>query len=85
MILFSPASEIDAIVHGSLPVHAPLVAWLQREGIPVIDTTDAVVAEAHKVGVDPLIQFHYRPRGNGIIARVLADRLPSHVGATCLP
>ena len=85
VILFSPASEIDAIVHGSPPVHAPLVAWLQREGISVVDTTDAVVAEARQVGVDPLIQFHYRPQGNEIIARVLAEMLPGRVGATCPP
>ena len=84
VIIFSPADEIEAGLRGDGRLHAPLVEWLAREGVPTIDVTDALTEEARRSGVPAVVRYHYRPLGNEVVARTLAERLPGLIGQTCV-
>jgi hypothetical protein len=45
--------------------------------------TDALTEEARRSGVPAVVRYHYRPLGNEVVARTLADRLPGLIGQTC--
>ena len=83
VVVFSPASEIEAALAGRDAIYAPLLEWLAREGVATIDVTDALVDEARRSGVSAVAIHHYTARGNDIVARTLARRLPEVVGAPC--
>ncbi|MFN8526821.1 MAG: hypothetical protein U0821_27270 [Chloroflexota bacterium] len=81
VIVFSPASEIEAQMGSRAPIYSPLLAALRAENVPVVDVTDALVARARQVGVNGVIQFHYREAGNRAVAEALAQRLPPLIGS----
>lgn len=83
VLLFSPASELDAMLHGRPPAHAPLRDWLASSGIPYVDVTDPLVDEARTSGLNAVVDTHYRPRGNTVVARRLASTLLDLVAPTC--
>jgi hypothetical protein len=83
VVVLTTPSEISSLVRGGTPVHLPLLDWLRRAGIPTVDVTDALVDEARRAGVDAVVEFHYRPLGNEVVAKALADRLPTLVAGTC--
>jgi hypothetical protein len=64
-------------------VHGALLAALESHGIPTIDLTDALGERARSVGVSELIETHYRPAGNELVAEVLAQKLPGLIQPTC--
>jgi hypothetical protein len=83
VIILSPGSEISSVLQGKGPIYAPLLAWLEREGIPTVDVTNALVDEARRSGLAKVVEHHYRPLGNEVVARTLANQLPPLVEGTC--
>lgn len=85
VLLLSPEDDLNRALRGEPPVYQPLAEWLDRQGIPTLDPTDELVAEARRSGVAAVMgdRTHYRPLGNSIVADVLARRLPPLVTASC--
>jgi len=83
VVVFSPLNVIETLLSGGAPVHAPLVQWLDRAGIATIDVTDALVEEARRSGPEAVVEAHYTPLGNRVVAAELAHRLPDLVDSRC--
>jgi hypothetical protein len=83
VLVFIPANRIEAELRGEPRMHAPLLARLEREGVPVIDLSDRLVAEARRGGIASVVKYHYTPIGNAAVADELRIRLPSAIGAAC--
>jgi hypothetical protein len=83
VIIFSEVSEIPSQVAGNPPVYAPLLDWLKRERVPTLDVTPDLVAEAARSNPAAVIDHHYTPLGNRIVAQSLARQLPPMIQGTC--
>ncbi len=83
VVIFTPISEVRAFLEGRGKAHEPMLAWLERAGIPTIDATDAVAEEAGRSGLESVVEWHYQPLGNQVVGKTLAERLPELVGGTC--
>ena len=84
LIVFGRKAEVVALRDGEAKAYAPLLDWLEREGVPTIDVTDRLAREAHHVDVNGLFAGggHYNKAGNEIVTATLS-RLPELVGGTC--
>jgi hypothetical protein len=85
VLVFPYANEIVAAQQGRPKTHAPLLDLLAREGIATIDLTDALGLAARDHGVEELINSHYRPLGDAVVADALAQQLPDLIAPTCGP
>jgi hypothetical protein len=66
------------------PPYAPLVTWVGRAGVPVVDLTDLMLSARDQYGTDRLFAVtHYSPLGNRIVAQYLEATLPGLVEPTC--
>jgi hypothetical protein len=85
VVVFARQAEVLDLRDRGVKVHQPLLDWLGREGIPAIDVTDRLAAEAQRIDVDALFasRGHYNKEGNGLVAATLARRLPELTAATC--
>ena len=65
--------------------HAALLEALAQRGIATIDLTNALGRAARRSAPPGLTEpgGHYSPRGNAVVARALAERLPRLTSATC--
>src|SRR5215212_4170104 len=66
-------------------VYDRLLAWLSEAGVTTIDLMDVLAQEQDHRDVRELFADgrHYSATGNAVVARSLAERLPSLVGSTC--
>jgi hypothetical protein len=83
VVFFSQASEISSALDGHRPVHEPLLQWLARENVPTIDVTPDLVAEAGRSELSAIVEHHYTPLGNRVVAQALARQLPDQISGTC--
>jgi hypothetical protein len=83
VVVFPRKNDVIAARRGEDRPHEPLLEWLEDERIMAIDLTDGLGKEARSVGVERLIDKHFRARGNEVIAATLAERLPRLVQPTC--
>jgi hypothetical protein len=83
VVVFSPADAIEAGLRGDERLHASLLEWLAREGVPTVDVTDPPAEEARRSGVPAVVRRHYRPLGNEVVVRTLAERLRALIGQMC--
>ena len=64
--------------------HAPLIAWMERAGVPIVDLTPRLAWEAIGLGIDALFEdTHYSTLGNAIVSDELKARLPEILAQTC--
>ena len=69
---------------GGQPAYWPLVTWLGRAGVPVVDLTGVLTEAAEEHGVDRLfVERHYSALGNAIVAQHLAQTVPDLVAHSC--
>jgi hypothetical protein len=83
VVVFGRKNDIIAERHREDRPYEPLLEWLDRERIAAIDVTEAMGREARRVGVERLVDKHYRGRGNEVVAATLANRLPKLIQPTC--
>src|SRR5207247_2587832 len=83
MVVFPLQPEILAYRDQGTQTHAPLLEALEQRGIPTVDLTDAFAEAARRTDPGDLIQKHYLPRGNVLVARTLAKELPTLTAPTC--
>jgi hypothetical protein len=83
VLIFPSGSEITAHREGRSVPHSQLVEQLRQRGTATIDLTDAFGELARGSRLDELIAGHYTPRGNEIVANVLAKELPRLTARTC--
>jgi hypothetical protein len=85
VVVFTGKDELVTLRHGEPKVYQPLLDWLDREGIPTVDASDALARQANRSGVDRLVarQGHYSRQGNQVVAEALARQLPALVAPTC--
>jgi hypothetical protein len=83
VVFFGRELDIVARRHGEDRVYEPLLDQLKEDGLATIDVTEALGREARRRSVHELVDKHYRPTGNAVVARMLAEKLPSLVGGTC--
>ena len=83
VVLFGTEIELREYRSGQSPFYEPLVERLTEEDVAVIDTLKALANEKRQSGVDSIIEHHYRPLGNRVIAEELARKLPNLTAATC--
>jgi len=83
VVIFSETSELTSALNGEPPTYALLLDWLAQENIPTIDVTPDLVAEATRSGLAAVIEHHYTPLGNRVVAQSLARQLPAHIGGGC--
>jgi hypothetical protein len=86
VVVFGGKAEL-ASVRDRDRFYDPLLKWLEREGVPSIDTTDAVLREGRQAGVNPISlvneNSHYLGPANQAAARLLARELPQLTAGTC--
>jgi hypothetical protein len=83
VLIFGRKSDVIAGRHNEKKVYEPLLDRLAAADVPTIDLTDRLLQASRDVGVDRLIDKHYRARGNQIVADALARRLPRTTDDTC--
>jgi len=83
VLIFGRKSDVIAMRHGEKKVYDPLLQRLDEANVTAIDLTDRLYQASRDGGVDRLIDKHYRPRGNQVVADTLARRLPSMTASTC--
>jgi hypothetical protein len=85
VVFFGQKTEVVLARHRAPKEYQPLLDWLEQEHIATIDVTDDLGRDANRNGADPLFARggHYSRRGNDVVGRALAARLPGLVGATC--
>ncbi|MFN0073381.1 MAG: hypothetical protein ACKVVP_18015 [Chloroflexota bacterium] len=83
IVVFGQRSDIENAVNGREKSYRPLLNWLDREGVVYLDVTDELAREVRRTNLRTVIANHYRPRGNEIVARVLAQSLPGLMRGTC--
>ena len=66
-------------------VYDRLLAWLSEAGVTTIDLMDVLAQEQEHRDIRELFADgrHYSAAGNAVVARSLAETLPSLVGSTC--
>jgi predicted alpha/beta-hydrolase family hydrolase len=91
-LLLHPANACACFVfaHGAgagmrHPFMVQLSVALAQRGIATIDLTNALGRAARRSAPPGLTEpgGHYSPRGNAVVARALAERLPRLTSATC--
>ncbi len=83
VLVFPGERDLLANQAGRRP-YARLVAWLARAGVPTLDLTDALAAEAERVGIRALFaDTHYAKDANRLVARTLLEALPAMTSPTC--
>lgn len=83
VVVFPSQFELDDMVSGRPKAYAPLLEWLEREGVATIDLADALAVEARRTGARNIVPDHMSPYGNRLAARELARRLPPLLSGTC--
>ena len=84
MLVFTARRDLASVRAGD-KFYAPLIEWLEREGIPTIDLTSVLEREVQRGGIDAVYASdgHYRRSGNQIVATTLTRQLPELIGGTC--
>lgn len=83
VVVFGSEIEIRALRSGAGKAYAPLLDWLEREGIPTVDVTDNLAQQVGRNNLGSIVRGHYRPLGDKIVGLTLAYRLPGLVQPTC--
>jgi hypothetical protein len=83
VLIFGREEDIVAERQRKDRVYEPLVEWLERSDIPVVDLTEVLGREARRGGTSALVDKHYRPHGHEVVAQHLAKELPSLTNRTC--
>ncbi|MBA2447203.1 MAG: hypothetical protein H0V51_04170 [Chloroflexi bacterium] len=85
VIVFGRKAEVVGLRDGEAKAYAPLLDWLEREGVPTVDVTDRLAREALRIDVNSLFGGggHYNEAGNAIVTATLSRLLPELVGGTC--
>jgi hypothetical protein len=81
--IFPREDEIPAGKRDRDRPYDSLVHLLKERGIKVIDLAEPLGAFARRRGLGDVIETHYRPVGNGVVARALAQLLPQLTAETC--
>ena len=83
VLVFPVQSDIALARDSGRRPYRPLLDRLARHGVPTIDLTDAFVEANRRSDLGELVVTHYRPSGNAVEARTLAERLPHLTAETC--
>jgi len=85
VVIFGQKGEVTSSRHKEPKEYQPLLDWLESERVVTIDVTDDLAKEANRAGVDSLFARggHLSRRGNDVVGRALAARLPRLTAATC--
>ena len=84
VVLILPGdAEIAIARDGRARSYTPLLEALEQRAIPTIDLVDVLGEQARLHRLAELIQGHYRPLGNSVVAHTLADTLPRLTAETC--
>lgn len=83
VLIFGRKSDVVAMRHGEKKVYEELLQRLNKADVSTIDLTERLYQESRRSGVERLIDKHYRPRGNEVVADALARRLQKVTPATC--
>jgi hypothetical protein len=84
IVLVFPMEEAMPQYDGRPDSHAALLEALQQQGVPALDLTDALGEAANSIPLRDLFgPAHYSPLGNAIVARTLAEQLPSLIAEAC--
>jgi len=83
VVILPIKAETVAFRDAGTKTHAALLEALERRGLPTIDLTDAFAEAARRTSPGSLILGHYRPAGNALVARTLANDLPGLIAPTC--
>jgi hypothetical protein len=85
VLLFPTWAEISREAQGGPRPHVPLVEVLEQAGVPTIDLTGPLGAEARRSSVGQLMAKggHYNAAGNAVVAQTVAEELPGLTADTC--
>jgi hypothetical protein len=83
VLIFGRKSDVVAMRHNEKKVYEPLLQRLNRADVSTIDLTERLYQESRRTGVERLIDKHYRPLGNAVVADGLARRLQKITANTC--
>jgi hypothetical protein len=85
VVVFPGQRDLRSEPNGQ-PAYAPLVNWVERAGVSVVDLPDLMLSAREQYGIDRLFGVtHYSSLGNRIVARYLEEALPDLLAPTCPP
>jgi hypothetical protein len=83
IVVFGTRPDIESLAARRPKAYQPMLDWLEREGVAYVDVTDDLAQEARRSNVRSVIANHYRPLGNELVARRLANELRSSTRPDC--
>jgi hypothetical protein len=84
LVVILPLREEIIAARDEAPLpHAVLIEVLRERGVPFLDLSAALGAQARRSSMGNLIEQHYRPLANTVVARTLASELRRHSSPSC--